>query len=140
MLAVVCRMCGYFCIELRISKEGWSIFHLNLESKACKSSSMTAKYHQILRGLKKAERHTYFSSIGKSKNAFPSVITCSISSSGIPVFFMYKNPTSRRAWRSSTRKPGFVAESLARERSRTGTELKDDILMIMKVMIVLRRP
>ena len=74
------------------------------------------------------ERRTNFSSMGKSKNATPSVMTAWVSSSGMPTFLRYRNPTSRRAWRRSVRNWGLVEGSLASERSRMGIVLKDIIL------------
>ena len=70
---------------------------------------------------------TNFSSIGKSKNVTPSFITAWVSSSGMPTFLRYKKPTSRRAWRSSSKNWGLVEGSLARERSRIGIVLNDII-------------
>lgn len=63
--------------------------------------------------------------MGRSKNAMPSFMTACVSSSGIPTFLRYKNPTSRRAWRSWIRKSGFVVGDLASERSRMGMESND---------------
>ena len=71
------------------------------------------------------EMKTHFSSIGKSKNATPSLITACVRSSGMPTFFRYRNPTSRRACRSSSRNLGLVLGSFARERSSSGIAEKD---------------
>jgi hypothetical protein len=74
---------------------------------------------------KEKGRRIYFSSIGRSKKATPSFMTFCVSSSGIPTFFRYKKPTSRRACRSSSRNCGLVAGSLALDRSRMGIESND---------------
>ncbi len=66
-----------------------------------------------------------FSSMGKSKNAMPSFMTFCVSSSGMPTFFRYKKPTSRRACRSPSKNCGLVAGSLAWDRSRMGMESND---------------
>lgn len=70
-------------------------------------------------------RETDFSSMGKSKNAMPSFMTFCVSLSGMPTFFRYKKPTSRRACRSWSRNCGLVAGSLAWDRSRIGMESND---------------
>lgn len=68
---------------------------------------------------------THFSSFGMSKKAFPSDMTWSHNSSGISTFFRYRNPTSIKACRRSARNCGFVSGSLAKARSKIGTEVND---------------
>lgn len=43
----------------------------------------------------------------------------------MPTFLRYRKPTSRRAWRSSSRNWGLVDGSFAWERSRIGIALND---------------
>ena len=43
----------------------------------------------------------------------------------MPTFLRYKNPTSRRAWRSWFKKLGLIAGSLAKDRSSMGIESND---------------
>ena len=67
---------------------------------------------------------SFFSS-GSSKKAFPWSITSCISVSSMLVFLMYKKPTSRRAFRSDSRKFGLVCGLRASDKSSIGIELKD---------------
>lgn len=70
-----------------------------------------------------------FFALGRSKNAFPCAMTSSINASLIPVFLIYRNPTSRRALRKDSRKIGLVVVSRASERSRMGMESKDMVML-----------
>jgi hypothetical protein len=77
--------------------------------------------------------------MGSSKKAIPSVITLCHKSAEMPTFLRYKNPTSINAYRNSSRKAGLVWGLRARERSRIGIELNEDIMVCAVFVVQLRK-